>query len=60
MTAAIDALQRGDRAEWSSQFEPDAELFDDGTPRSLEKFTADALGHERFTSIERVGEGDSR
>ena len=25
-----------------------------GTPPPLEKFTDDALGHERFTSIERV------
>jgi hypothetical protein len=51
---AVDALQRGDRTAWSSFFEPDAELFDDGSPRSLQKFTHDALGHERFTSIDRV------
>ena len=54
--ATIDALQAGDRTSWSAQFERDAELFDDGTPRSLEQFTRDALGHERFTSIERVSE----
>ena len=35
-------------------FEPDAELYDDGSPRSLKEFTRDALGHERFTSIDRV------
>ena len=52
--AAIEALQKGDRKAWSAQFEPDAKLHDDGAPRSLEKFTRDALGHERFTSIERV------
>ena len=52
--AAIEALQKGDRKAWSAQFEPDAELYDDGAPRSLEKFTRNALGHERFTSIERV------
>jgi hypothetical protein len=52
--ATIDALQKGDRAAWSANFERDAKLYDDGSPRSLEKFTADALGHERFTSIERV------
>jgi hypothetical protein len=52
--AAIDALQEGDRQAWASLFEPDARLFDDGSPRSLQKFTDDALGHERFTSIERV------
>lgn len=49
--AAIDALQRGDRAAWSALFEHDAKLYDDGSPRDLKTFTADALGHERFTSI---------
>jgi len=52
--AAIDALQSADRAAWSALFERDAKLYDDGSPRSLEKFTDDAMGHERFTSIERV------
>jgi hypothetical protein len=52
--AAIEALQSGDRKAWSALFEPGAKLYDDGAPRSLEKFTRDALGHERFTSIDRV------
>ena len=52
--AAIVALQEGDRKAWSELFESDAKLYDDGSPRSLEKFTREALGHERFTSIERV------
>jgi hypothetical protein len=52
--AAIEALQRGDCKAWSELFETDAKLYDDGSPRSLAKFTKDALGHERFTSIERV------
>jgi hypothetical protein len=52
--AAIGALQQGDRTAWSALFEPNATLYDDGNPRSLQKFTDDALGHERFTSIERV------
>ncbi len=52
--AAIDAFQRGDRTAWSALFDEEAELFDDGTPRSLREFTRDALGHERFTSFERV------
>jgi hypothetical protein len=52
--AAIEALQRGDQAAWTALFEPHAELTDDGSPRSLAKFTREALGHERFTSIERV------
>ena len=46
--AAVDALQSGKRQEWAALFEPDAELFDDGRPRSLESFTRDALGHEHF------------
>jgi hypothetical protein len=52
--AAITALQNGDRSAWSSLFEPDATLYDDGEPRSLDAFTREALGHERFTSIDEV------
>src|SRR6267143_1505405 len=52
--AAIEALQNGNRKTWSALFEPDAELYDDGSPGSLKEFTRDALGHERFTSIDRV------
>jgi hypothetical protein len=55
--AAIEALQNGDGADWSAQFEHGAELFDDGSPRSLAQFTKDALGHERFTSIDEVRNG---
>jgi hypothetical protein len=52
--AAIEALQNGDRKAWSALFESHAELYDDGNPRSLKEFTQDALGHERFQSIDRV------
>jgi len=52
--AAIEALQSGDWKAWSALFVPDAELYDDGSPRSLKEFTRDALGHERFTLIDRV------
>jgi hypothetical protein len=52
--AAIEALQKGDKQAWTSLFEPDATLYDDGSPRSLARFTQEALGHERFTSIDRV------
>jgi len=52
--AAIEALQRGDSAAWLKLFEPDAVLYDDGSPRSVEKFAQDALGHERFVSIDRI------
>ncbi len=54
--AAIDALQRGDRAAWLAQFASGAKLYDDGSPRDLAKFTAEAIGHERFTTIERVAQ----
>jgi hypothetical protein len=52
--AAIEALQNGDQKAWSALFAPDAELYDDGSPRSLKESTRDALGYERFTSIDRV------
>jgi hypothetical protein len=52
--AAIEALQKGDRLAWSALFEPDATLYDDGSPRNLQEFTREALGHERFTSLDRV------
>jgi hypothetical protein len=35
--AAIEALQSGDRKAWSALFEPDAELRNDGNPRSLKE-----------------------
>jgi ketosteroid isomerase-like protein len=37
--AAIEALQNGDRKAWSALFQSDAELYDDGSPRSLKEFT---------------------
>ncbi|MBP7568210.1 MAG: hypothetical protein KA795_19605 [Burkholderiaceae bacterium] len=52
--AAVEALGRGDRAAWAALFEPDALLFDDDQPRDLAQFNAQALGHERFTGIDRV------
>jgi hypothetical protein len=52
--AAIEALQRGNKDAWSALFEPGAILYDDGSPRDLQEFTREALGHERFTSIDRV------
>ena len=52
--AAVDALQSGNRTEWAALIEADAQLFADGTPRSLHAFNEEAVGHERFTSIDRV------
>jgi hypothetical protein len=56
--AAIEALQKGDKNAWSALFAPDATMMDDGYPRDLKTFTRDALGHERFTSIDKVENGD--
>ena len=52
--AVIEALEKEERRAWAALFEADARLYDDGSPRSLEKFTKEALGHEKFTSIESV------
>src|ERR1044072_4057696 len=52
--AAIEALQDGDKKAWRALFEPDAQLFDDDSPRSFDRFSDEALGHERFTSIDQV------
>ena len=52
--AAVEALQKGDKEAWASLFERDATLYDDEKPRSLKRFTEDALGHERFTQIDSV------
>ncbi|HEY0265081.1 MAG TPA: hypothetical protein VGC07_11225 [Granulicella sp.] len=52
--AAIEALQQGDKDAWAVLFTPDATMLDDGHPRDLKAFTREALGHERFTSIDKV------
>jgi len=52
--SAIDALQAGNQHAWAACFEPGAQLFDDGSPRSLERFSEEAVGHERFVSIDEV------
>jgi hypothetical protein len=38
--AAIEALQNGNRKTWSALFEPDAELYDDGSSRSQPVFAS--------------------
>ncbi|WP_263419611.1 nuclear transport factor 2-like protein [Terriglobus albidus] len=53
---AIDALQKGDTQTWQSLFAPDAQFFDDGQPRNLTQFSNDAMGHERFLSIDHVSD----
>ncbi|RYF80611.1 MAG: hypothetical protein EOO29_13320 [Comamonadaceae bacterium] len=54
--AAMDAFQRGDKEGWQEQFAPGAQLYDDGSPRELEAFTREALGHELFSSLDHVSE----
>lgn len=52
--AAIEAWQKGDAALWQSFFTSDATLLDDGRTRNLRKFSTEAIGHERFLSIDKV------
>jgi hypothetical protein len=52
--AAFDAWQQGDSKLWLSFFTPDAQLLDDGHPRNFESFSTEAIGHERFTSLDIV------
>ncbi len=51
---AIDALQAADRDAWFAQFTADAALYDDGNKMNFKSFFDKALGHERFTSIDKV------
>jgi hypothetical protein len=55
--AAIQALQAGDVPAWKNLFTGDAVLLDDGHPRDLERFSDEAIGHEKFVSIDTVQEG---
>ncbi|KWF27859.1 hypothetical protein WL84_12340 [Burkholderia cenocepacia] len=52
--SAINALQQGDGAAWAALFASGATLYDDGHPRDLHAFSRDAIGTERFTTIDRV------
>lgn len=51
---AFNAWQDGDQKRWLSFFTDDAQLFDDGNPRDFQSFSTEAIGHERFTSIDKV------
>ncbi|MDJ1467049.1 hypothetical protein QNI19_31240 [Cytophagaceae bacterium DM2B3-1] len=51
---AIEALQAGDKMAWFPLFTEQAELFDDGHSMNFKNFFEQALGHERFTSIDKV------
>lgn len=51
---AVEAWQKADAKTWLSFFTADAVLFDDGSPRDLKQFSREAMGRERFTSIDKV------
>jgi hypothetical protein len=51
---AFNAWQQGDSKLWLSHFTEDAKLLDDGHLRDFKKFSTEAIGHERFTSIDKV------
>lgn len=52
--AAFQAWQQGDSKQWLSYFTADAQLLDDGHPRNFQSFSTEAMGQERFTSIDIV------
>jgi len=52
--AAIEAWQKADVNQWRSFFVSKPHLLDDGHPRDFHKFYTEAMGKERFTSIDKV------
>jgi hypothetical protein len=52
--SAIEAWQDGNSKLWLSLFTDDAKLLDDGHTRNFKTFSIEAIGHERFTSIDKV------
>lgn len=53
---AFEAWQEGNSTKWLSFFTDDAELLDDGKTRNFKKFSTEAIGKERFISIDTVQE----
>ncbi len=52
--AAITALQSGDSKAWFPLFTSEVVFYDDENQVRFNNYFKKALGHERFTSIERV------
>jgi hypothetical protein len=52
--AAIIALQKGDEKTWFSLFAAEVAFYDDGNQMRFNNFFKKALGHEHFTSIDKV------
>ncbi len=51
---AIIALQKGDEKMWFSLFAAEVAFYDDGNQMKFNNFFRKALGHEHFTSIDKV------
>lgn len=51
---AINALQANDSKAWFALFTDKAALYDDGNKMDFKTFWQKAIGHERFTSIDKV------
>ena len=54
--SAFKAWQSGDINLWLSHFATNVKLLDDGRNRDFLKFSSEAIGHERFLSIDKVEE----
>lgn len=52
--SAFEAWQKGDSKGWLAHFTSSPHLLDDGNPRDFKEFSTQAIGHERFTSIDKV------
>ncbi len=52
--SAINALEKGDLKSWLDLFTKEAELSDDGRQTDFNHFSKNAIGHERFTTIDKV------
>ncbi|WP_293304546.1 hypothetical protein [Pedobacter sp. UBA5917] len=51
---AIDAFQKGDKKAWYALFTADAQLLDDGNKIDFKNFSEEAIGHEHFTSFDKI------
>jgi len=52
--AAIKAWQDANVSKWMSLFTAGAQLYDDGSPRDFNDFSAHAMGHEYFLSFDKI------
>lgn len=57
---ALSALDEGNKEVWQALFARDASMTDDGHPRSLDEFTQQSVGQERFVSIDTVEQDSLR